>query len=164
MRKQKKYLFFFLFLEVVTLTFVLQTSIWMDNAFDLQTSISIGLPRSPSGMCVPSFIYIRHFVLKISCRNKKKHIIFVLFSEVVTFTFVLQTSISTGFLLSPSGMCVPSFIYIRHFVLKISCRNKKKHLILVLFFKVVTLTIDLQTSISIGFLLSPSGMCVPSFI
>jgi hypothetical protein len=28
----------------------------------------------------------------------------------------------------------------------------------------VTLTFDLQTSISIGFLLSPSGMCVPRFI
>jgi hypothetical protein len=28
----------------------------------------------------------------------------------------------------------------------------------------VTLTFDLQISISIGFLLSPSGMCVPRFI
>jgi hypothetical protein len=28
----------------------------------------------------------------------------------VTLTFVLQTSISIGFLLSPSGICVPSFI------------------------------------------------------
>jgi hypothetical protein len=28
----------------------------------------------------------------------------------------------------------------------------------------VTLIFDLQTSISIGFLLSPSGMCVPRFI
>jgi hypothetical protein len=28
----------------------------------------------------------------------------------------------------------------------------------------VNLTFDLQTSKSIGFLLSPSGMCVPSFI
>jgi hypothetical protein len=26
------------------------------------------------------------------------------------------------------------------------------------------LTFDLQSSISIGFLLSPSGMCVPSFV
>jgi hypothetical protein len=32
---------------------------------------------------------------------------FVLFLEVVTLTFVLQTSISIGFLLSPSGICVP---------------------------------------------------------
>jgi hypothetical protein len=31
-------------------------NIWMDNAFDLQTSISIGFLLSPSGMCVPSFI------------------------------------------------------------------------------------------------------------
>jgi hypothetical protein len=27
-----------------------------------------------------------------------------------------------------------------------------------------TLTFDLQTSISIGFILSPSGMCLPRFI
>jgi hypothetical protein len=45
------------------------------------------------------------------CRTKVKvYQIFVLFLEVVTLTFVLQTSISIGFLLSPSGMCVPSFI------------------------------------------------------
>jgi hypothetical protein len=37
-----------------------------------------------------------------------KYQIFVLFLEVVTLTFDLQTSI--GFLLSPSGMCVPRFI------------------------------------------------------
>ena len=36
--------------------------------------------------------------------------IFVLFLEVVTLTFALRTSISIGFLLSPPGMCVPSFI------------------------------------------------------
>jgi hypothetical protein len=36
--------------------------------------------------------------------------IVVLFLEVATFTFVLQTSISIGFILSPSGICVPSFI------------------------------------------------------
>jgi hypothetical protein len=36
--------------------------------------------------------------------------IFVLFLEVVTLTFVLQTSISIGFLHSPSGICEPSFI------------------------------------------------------
>jgi hypothetical protein len=40
----------------------------------------------------------------------KKYQIFVLFLEVVTLTFDLQTSLSTGFLLSPSGMCVPSVI------------------------------------------------------
>ena len=40
----------------------------------------------------------------------KKYQIFVLFLEVVTLTFVLQTSLSIGFLLSPPGMCVPSFI------------------------------------------------------
>ena len=48
-------------------------NMWMDNVtltFDLQTSISIGFLLSPSGMCVPSFISIRHFV-KISCRNEK---------------------------------------------------------------------------------------------
>ena len=56
---------------------------------------------------------------------EKKYQIFVLFLEVVTLTFDLQTSISIGFLLSPSGMCVPSFISILHFVLKISCGNKK---------------------------------------
>ena len=43
-------------------------------------------------------------------RKQKKYRIFVLFLEIVTLTFVLQTSISIGFLLSPSGMCVPSFI------------------------------------------------------
>ena len=43
----------------------------------------------------------------------------------VTLTFDLQTSISIGFLLSPSGMCVPSFIQIQYFVPKISCRNEK---------------------------------------
>jgi hypothetical protein len=31
-------------------------NIWMDNAFDLQTSISIGFLLLPSGMCVPRFI------------------------------------------------------------------------------------------------------------
>jgi hypothetical protein len=36
--------------------------------------------------------------------------IFVLFLQVVTLTFILQTSLSIGFLLSPSGTCVPSFI------------------------------------------------------
>jgi hypothetical protein len=36
--------------------------------------------------------------------------IFVLFLEVVILIFDLQTSISIDFLLSPSGMCVPSFI------------------------------------------------------
>jgi hypothetical protein len=43
----------------------------------------------------------------------------------VTLTFVLQTSLSIGFLLSPSGTGVPSFIYILHFVLNISCGNEK---------------------------------------
>ena len=43
-------------------------------------------------------------------RKRKKYQIFVLFLEVATLTFVLQTSISIGFLLSPSGICVPSFI------------------------------------------------------
>ena len=38
-------------------------------------------------------------------RKQNKYQIFVLFLEVVTLTFVLQTSISIGFLLSPSGMC-----------------------------------------------------------
>ena len=50
-------------------------NMWMDNVtltFDLQTSISIGFLLSPSGMCVPRFIYIRHFVLKISCGNKTR--------------------------------------------------------------------------------------------
>jgi hypothetical protein len=42
--------------------------------------------------------------------QQKKYLIFVLFLEVVTLTFVRQTLISIGFLLSPSGMCVPSFI------------------------------------------------------
>ena len=46
-----------------------------------------------------------------------KYLIFVLFLEVVTLTFVLQTSISIGFFLSPSGICVPSCIWIQHFVL-----------------------------------------------
>jgi hypothetical protein len=32
-----------------------------------------------------------------------------LFLELVNLTFVLQTSISIGFLLSPSGMCVLRF-------------------------------------------------------
>ena len=105
---KKKYQIFVLFLELVTLT------------FDLQTSI--GFLLSPLGMCVPRFIQIRHFVLKISCRNEKYQI-FVLFLEVVTF--VLQSSISIGFLLSPPGMCVPSFIQIRHFILKILCGNEK---------------------------------------
>jgi hypothetical protein len=39
-------------------------------------------------------------------RKRKKFQIFVLFLEVVTLTFVLQTSLSIGFLLSPSGTCV----------------------------------------------------------
>jgi hypothetical protein len=43
-------------------------------------------------------------------RKQKKYQIFVLFLEVVTLTFDLQTSKSIDFLLSPSGMCVPSFI------------------------------------------------------
>jgi hypothetical protein len=58
-------------------------------------------------------------------RKQNKYLIFVLFLEVVTLTFVLQTSISIGFLLSPSGMCVPSFISIQHFLLTILCGNKK---------------------------------------
>ena len=36
-------------------------NMWMDNValiFDLQTAISIGFLLLPSGMCVPSFIYI----------------------------------------------------------------------------------------------------------
>jgi type VI protein secretion system component Hcp len=47
------------------------------------------------------------------CRSKvkgKKYKFFVLFLEVVTLTFFLRSSISIGFLLSPPGMCVPSFI------------------------------------------------------
>ena len=43
-------------------------------------------------------------------RKQKKYHIFVLFLEVVTLTFVLRSSISIGFLLSPPGMYVPSFI------------------------------------------------------
>jgi hypothetical protein len=43
-------------------------------------------------------------------RKQKKYLIFVLFLEVVTLTFDPQTSILIGFLLSPSGMCVPRFI------------------------------------------------------
>ena len=150
-------------------------------------------------------------------RKRKKYQICVLFLEVVTLTFVLQTSLSIGFLLSPSDMCVPSFIYsyilflryraktkqvsnccsifrscdldlcptnlninrlpsltIRHVCTKFHfdptfrsydiMRKQKKYQIFVLFLEVVTLTFDLQTSISIGFLLSPSSMCVPSFI
>jgi hypothetical protein len=42
--------------------------------------------------------------------RQNKYLIFALFVEDVTLTFVLQTSISIGFLLSPSGMCVPSFM------------------------------------------------------
>jgi hypothetical protein len=50
--------------------------------------------------------------LPMSCPDPvgKKYRIFVLLLEVVTLTFVLQTSLSIGFLLSPSGTCVPSFI------------------------------------------------------
>ena len=58
--------------------------------------------------------------------KRKKYLIFVLFLEVVTLTFVLQTSLSIGFLLLPSGICVPSFIKILHIVLKISCRNETR--------------------------------------
>ena len=50
---------------------------------------------------------------------------FVLFFEDVTLIFVLQTSISIGFLLSPSGICVLSFIQILHCLLKISRGNEK---------------------------------------
>ena len=69
---------------------------------------------------------IRHVCTKFHLDPKfRSYQIFGLFSEVVTLTFVLQTSISIGFLLSPSGICVPSFTYILHFVLKISCGNEK---------------------------------------
>jgi hypothetical protein len=47
-------------------------------------------------------------------RKQKKYQIFVLFLEVVTLTFVLQTSISTGFLLSPSGGAIISAQYIKN--------------------------------------------------
>ena len=43
-------------------------------------------------------------------RKQNKYQIFVLFLEVANLTFDLQSSISIGFLLSPSGMCVPSFV------------------------------------------------------
>jgi hypothetical protein len=42
--------------------------------------------------------------LRYRAETKKKYLIFVLFLEVVTLTFVLQTSLSIGFLLSPSAV------------------------------------------------------------
>ena len=56
-------------------------------------------------------LIIRHVCTKFHLDPTfRSYQIFVLFLEVVTLTFVLQTSISIGFLLSLSGMCVPSFI------------------------------------------------------
>jgi hypothetical protein len=37
-------------------------------------------------------------------RKRKKYKMFFLFLEVVTLTFALQTSLSTGFIFSPSGI------------------------------------------------------------
>jgi hypothetical protein len=70
----------------------------------LSTHIPDGERRKPIDIEVcrskvrSQLLRILHFVLKISCGNKKSIKFFVL--------FVLRSSISIGFLLSPPGMCV----------------------------------------------------------
>ena len=113
-------------------------------------------------------IYLFCLKLESACLLSRAFYLQVCFFYLYVFEFCCQLAYGYVLMLiilhaSALIVCLCMSLY---YVLCIACfsRLQKKYQIFVIFLEVVTLTFDLQTSISIGFLLSPSGMCVPRFI